>query len=141
MNVLFREIPKQVRLGRALTFLVVPRMPGGIRSAIPETGLLELAHDSDFICRANIRSRRHKPPGRELGENNKACGENAWFSSVGRLPPDVIFARLFAFISLSRSSCKMRYPTRGSPVMPYYEEDDLNRFSEIGKHRPDLFDK
>src|SRR5215470_11098330 len=24
MNVLFREIPKQVRLGRALTFLVVP---------------------------------------------------------------------------------------------------------------------
>ena len=25
--------------------------------------------------------------------------------------------------------------------MPYYEEDDLNRFSEIGKHRPDLFEK
>ena len=25
--------------------------------------------------------------------------------------------------------------------MPYYQEDDLNRFSEIGKHRPDLFEK
>jgi 4-carboxymuconolactone decarboxylase len=25
--------------------------------------------------------------------------------------------------------------------MSYYEEDDLNRFSEIGKHRPDLYEK
>ena len=25
--------------------------------------------------------------------------------------------------------------------MAYYEEDDLQRFSEIGKHRPDLFEK
>jgi hypothetical protein len=25
--------------------------------------------------------------------------------------------------------------------MTYYEEDDLQRFSEIGKHRPDLFEK
>ena len=25
--------------------------------------------------------------------------------------------------------------------MSYYEEDDLQRFSEIGKHRPDLFEK
>lgn len=25
--------------------------------------------------------------------------------------------------------------------MAYYEEDDLSRFSEIGKHRPDLFEK
>src|SRR5215831_8058464 len=31
--------------------------------------------------------------------------------------------------------------TTGRNYMPYYEEDDLNRFSEIGKHRPDLFDK
>jgi 4-carboxymuconolactone decarboxylase len=26
-------------------------------------------------------------------------------------------------------------------AMAYYEEDDLQRFSEIGKHRPDLFEK
>ena len=25
--------------------------------------------------------------------------------------------------------------------MTYYEEDDLNRFAEMGKHRPDLFEK
>jgi len=25
--------------------------------------------------------------------------------------------------------------------MAYYEEEDLGRFSEIGKHRPDLFEK
>lgn len=25
--------------------------------------------------------------------------------------------------------------------MSYYEENDLNRFAEIGKHRPDLFEK
>jgi alkylhydroperoxidase/carboxymuconolactone decarboxylase family protein len=25
--------------------------------------------------------------------------------------------------------------------MPYYDEDDLNRFSEIGKHKPELFEK
>ena len=25
--------------------------------------------------------------------------------------------------------------------MAYYEEDDLSRFNEIGKHRPDLFEK
>jgi hypothetical protein len=25
--------------------------------------------------------------------------------------------------------------------MAYYEEDDLQRFAEIGKHRPDLFEK
>lgn len=25
--------------------------------------------------------------------------------------------------------------------MSYYEEDDLNRFAEIGKHRPELFEK
>ncbi len=25
--------------------------------------------------------------------------------------------------------------------MSYYEEEDLQRFSEIGKHRPDLFEK
>jgi alkylhydroperoxidase/carboxymuconolactone decarboxylase family protein len=25
--------------------------------------------------------------------------------------------------------------------MTYYEEDDLSRFPEIGKHRPDLFEK
>ena len=25
--------------------------------------------------------------------------------------------------------------------MAYYEEDDLQRFSEIAKHRPDLFEK
>ena len=25
--------------------------------------------------------------------------------------------------------------------MSYYEEDDLDRFSEIGKYRPDLFEK
>jgi alkylhydroperoxidase/carboxymuconolactone decarboxylase family protein len=25
--------------------------------------------------------------------------------------------------------------------MPYYEEEDLNRFSDIGNHRPDLFEK
>jgi 4-carboxymuconolactone decarboxylase len=25
--------------------------------------------------------------------------------------------------------------------MSYYEEQDLNRFAEIGKHRPDLFEK
>src|SRR5437899_12172235 len=26
-------------------------------------------------------------------------------------------------------------------IMAYYEEDDLQRFSEIAKHRPDLFEK
>ena len=26
-------------------------------------------------------------------------------------------------------------------MMTYYEEEDLNRFPEIGKHRPDLFEK
>ena len=25
--------------------------------------------------------------------------------------------------------------------MAYYEEDDLGRFAEVGKHRPDLFEK
>ena len=25
--------------------------------------------------------------------------------------------------------------------MSYYQEEDLNRFSEIGQHRPDLFEK
>ncbi len=25
--------------------------------------------------------------------------------------------------------------------MAYYEEDDLSRFSEVGKHRPELFEK
>ena len=25
--------------------------------------------------------------------------------------------------------------------MSYYKEDDLNRFSEMGKHRPDLYEK
>ena len=25
--------------------------------------------------------------------------------------------------------------------MSYYEENDLNRFSEIGRHRPDLYEK
>ena len=29
----------------------------------------------------------------------------------------------------------------GIRIMPYYQEDDLNRFGEIGKHRPDLFEK
>jgi alkylhydroperoxidase/carboxymuconolactone decarboxylase family protein len=27
------------------------------------------------------------------------------------------------------------------PTVAYYEEDDLGRFAEVGKHRPDLFEK
>jgi alkylhydroperoxidase/carboxymuconolactone decarboxylase family protein YurZ len=29
----------------------------------------------------------------------------------------------------------------GEPLMAYYEEDDLGHFSDMGKHRPDLFEK
>src|SRR5713226_1591500 len=37
-------------------------------------------------------------------------------------------------------ACRKLYCLRRT-AMAYYEEDDLQRFSDIGKHRPDLFEK